>query len=146
LADAVPLNEGGEIAGQESSSRGQLRQVEVAAAVDLDEHGASPGGDAHVPGLHGQARQVGGGLEETPFKSSAKKVEISVGELIDKLTILQIKAERIGDADKRANVRSAKGSLGHRNAAPGTLLAGARGWPPLRDSLMRPRRLFEPSW
>ncbi len=106
LADAVPLNEGGEIAGQESSSRGQLRQVEVAADVDLDDHGP-PGGDGHVPGLHGQARQVGGGLEETPFKNSAKKVEISVGELIDMLTILQIKAERIGDADKRANVRIA---------------------------------------
>ena len=103
----MPLNEGGEIAGQESSSRSQLRQVEVAADVDLDEHGASPGGDGHVPGLHGRARQVGGGLEETPFKNSAKKVEISVGELIDKLTILQIRAERIGDADKRANVRIA---------------------------------------
>ncbi len=35
------------------------------------------------------------------------KVEISAGELIDKLTILQIKAERIGDPDKRANVRIA---------------------------------------
>ena len=35
------------------------------------------------------------------------KVEISAGELIDKLTILQIKAERIGDPDKLANVRIA---------------------------------------
>ncbi len=33
------------------------------------------------------------------------KVEISAGELIDKLTILQIKAERMGDPDKLANVR-----------------------------------------
>ncbi len=35
------------------------------------------------------------------------KVDISAGELVDKLTILQIKAERIGDPDKRANVRIA---------------------------------------
>lgn len=33
------------------------------------------------------------------------KVEVSVGEFLDKLTILQIKAERIRDADKLANVR-----------------------------------------
>ena len=32
------------------------------------------------------------------------KVPVSVGELIDKLVILEIKAERIGDAGKRANV------------------------------------------
>jgi uncharacterized coiled-coil DUF342 family protein len=35
------------------------------------------------------------------------KVEISAGELIDKLTILQIKAERIEDPKKLANVRTA---------------------------------------
>lgn len=32
-------------------------------------------------------------------------VPISVGELLDKLTILRIKADRIGDPDKVANVR-----------------------------------------
>ena len=32
------------------------------------------------------------------------KVPVSVGELVDKLVILEIKAERIGDAGKRANV------------------------------------------
>jgi Family of unknown function (DUF6165) len=31
-------------------------------------------------------------------------VPISAGELIDKITILQIKSERIGDVEKRANV------------------------------------------
>jgi hypothetical protein len=31
--------------------------------------------------------------------------EVSVGEFLDKLTILQIKSERIGDAAKLANVR-----------------------------------------
>jgi hypothetical protein len=33
------------------------------------------------------------------------QVPVSFGELIDKITILQIKAERITDAAKRANVR-----------------------------------------
>ena len=32
------------------------------------------------------------------------EIEISYGELIDKITILEIKFERIADADKRANV------------------------------------------
>jgi hypothetical protein len=32
------------------------------------------------------------------------RVPVSVGELVDKLVILEIKAERIGDAGKRANV------------------------------------------
>jgi hypothetical protein len=33
-------------------------------------------------------------------------VPVSYGELIDKITILEIKAERIGDAGKLANVRT----------------------------------------
>ena len=32
-------------------------------------------------------------------------IEVSPGELIDKLTILEIKAERIGDAEKLSNVK-----------------------------------------
>ncbi|MCI0400182.1 MAG: DUF6165 family protein [Gammaproteobacteria bacterium] len=32
-------------------------------------------------------------------------VPISIGELIDKITVLEIKMERIGDASKRKNVR-----------------------------------------
>ncbi len=32
------------------------------------------------------------------------RIEIAPGELIDKITILEIKAERIVDAEKRANV------------------------------------------
>jgi len=35
----------------------------------------------------------------------ALKVEVSVGELLDKITILEIKSERIDDAAKVANVR-----------------------------------------
>ena len=34
------------------------------------------------------------------------RVPISPGELLDKITILQIKSERIGDPDKVANVRT----------------------------------------
>lgn len=36
---------------------------------------------------------------------------VSIGELIDKITILEIKAERIGDATKLANVRTELGGL-----------------------------------
>ena len=32
-------------------------------------------------------------------------IPVSAGELMDKITILQVKAERIGDAAKEANVR-----------------------------------------
>ena len=35
---------------------------------------------------------------------TAVKVEISPGELIDRITILEIKAARIGDETKRANI------------------------------------------
>lgn len=37
---------------------------------------------------------------------SQLSVPVSHGELIDKITILEIKSERIGDAAKRANVRT----------------------------------------
>lgn len=36
---------------------------------------------------------------------------ISIGELYDKITILRIKAERLGDEQKRANVRVELGKL-----------------------------------
>ncbi|MEM6623722.1 MAG: DUF6165 family protein [Pseudomonadota bacterium] len=36
---------------------------------------------------------------------STVTIEIAPGELIDKITILQIKSERIADSDKLANVR-----------------------------------------
>ncbi|MGD9729060.1 MAG: DUF6165 family protein [Gammaproteobacteria bacterium] len=39
------------------------------------------------------------------------KIEVSCGELIDKLTILRIKEQRITDAAKLANVRLELGSL-----------------------------------
>lgn len=39
------------------------------------------------------------------------KVELSVGELLDKLVILQIKSERITDADKLKNINHEKDVL-----------------------------------
>ncbi len=39
------------------------------------------------------------------IKGLTVSIEISPGELIDKVTILEIKAARIGDAEKLANVR-----------------------------------------
>ena len=41
----------------------------------------------------------------------ALKVEVSVGELLDKITILEIKSERITDAGKLANVNKELASL-----------------------------------
>lgn len=37
--------------------------------------------------------------------ATAVTIEVSPGELIDKITILEIKTQRIADEDKRANVR-----------------------------------------
>lgn len=39
------------------------------------------------------------------------KIEISVGELLDKITILQIKAERISDTAKLENIEKELGVL-----------------------------------
>jgi len=39
------------------------------------------------------------------------EVSVSLGELLDKLTILQIKADRISDPDKLANIRRELDSL-----------------------------------
>ncbi len=44
-------------------------------------------------------------------------VEIAPGELIDKITILEIKAERIADAGKRANVLVELATLSDARAA-----------------------------
>lgn len=38
-------------------------------------------------------------------------IPISPGELLDKITILEIKSERISDADKKANVKNELGML-----------------------------------
>jgi len=43
---------------------------------------------------------------ETPRQAGTVTVEVSVGELIDKLTILQIKSERVGDSGKLRNIRN----------------------------------------
>lgn len=41
----------------------------------------------------------------------ALKVEVSVGELLDKITILEIKAERVSDPDKLTNINTELESL-----------------------------------
>lgn len=46
-------------------------------------------------------------------------VPISVGELLDKITILEIKAERIADADKLAHVEAELALLAERRDALG---------------------------
>ena len=48
------------------------------------------------------------------------RIEVAPGELIDKITILEIKAERIGDADKLANV------LAERETLTGALTAAVK--------------------
>ena len=53
-------------------------------------------------------------------------VEIPAGELIDKITILEIKAERIGDAGKLANIRAELSTLADtrdRFLAPSAVLS-----------------------
>ena len=45
------------------------------------------------------------------------RVEIAPGELIDRITILEIKAERIADAGKRANVLAELATLSDARAA-----------------------------
>lgn len=44
-------------------------------------------------------------MPSTEAKGPAITVEISPGELLDKISILEIKSERIGDAEKLANIR-----------------------------------------
>jgi hypothetical protein len=56
--------------------------------------------------------------------------EISAGELIDKLTILELKLDHIADADKRANVERERESLAAtlaRELAEAEALRGLRG-------------------
>jgi hypothetical protein len=67
-------------------------------------------------------------------------VEVSAGELIDKITILQIKSERIADPAKLANVRrelAVLAAVRDREVAPSAELAG------LADEL---RQLNEALW
>lgn len=66
---------------------------------------------------------------------------VSYGELIDKITILEIKAERIGDPAKQANIRRELGALDRvREGA----LAATPELAALRDELAAVnRRLWE---
>jgi hypothetical protein len=51
------------------------------------------------------------GSSGRPFQPPPVRVEISAGELIDKITILQIKSQRIRDAAKLANVHAELATL-----------------------------------
>jgi tetratricopeptide (TPR) repeat protein len=65
-------------------------------------------------------------LAQTP-RAGAIRVEIAPGELIDKITILQIKSERIADPAKLANVRRELAELTEvcdREVAPSAELTG----------------------
>ncbi len=56
------------------------------------------------------------------------QVEVPAGELIDKITILEIKAERISDASKQANIQAELATLNEtrdRAMAPSRELADA---------------------
>jgi hypothetical protein len=67
-------------------------------------------------------------------------VPVSFGELIDKITILEIKAERIGDAAKVANVRT---ELDMLNATWATHAASATD---IGDERARLRAVNEALW
>ena len=64
----------------------------------------------------------------------ARRVEvpISVGELVDKVTILEIKSEKIPDAGKRANIRRELDALA---AVLAPLLAATPALAPLKAEL-----------
>ncbi len=68
------------------------------------------------------------------------RVEVSPGELIDKITILEIKAERIADPDKLANVQRELRSL---TATREEALAPS---PELDDLTAKLRRINERLW
>ena len=68
------------------------------------------------------------------------EVPVSAGELVDKLTILEIKSERIGEAAKLVNVRRELAGL---TAIVGPLLAAQTALGPLKSSL---RAVNETLW
>ena len=68
------------------------------------------------------------------------EVPVSAGELVDKVTILEIKSERIGDAAKLANVRRELAGL---SAIIDPLIATNKALAPLKSSL---RAVNETLW
>jgi len=68
------------------------------------------------------------------------EVPVSAGELVDKVTILEIKSERIADAGKLANVRRELAGL---SAITDPLLKANAGLAPLKASL---RAINETLW
>jgi len=68
-----------------------------------------PGGRQSVSG--NQPSAVASGVSKADSSAKAVTVEVAPGELIDKITILQIKAEFITDPDKLRNVRAELAAL-----------------------------------
>jgi len=68
------------------------------------------------------------------------EVPVSAGELVDKITILEIKAERITDAAKNANVRRELAALGP------VLAPLMRGQPALAELKTTLREINEALW
>ncbi|MBX9773204.1 MAG: hypothetical protein K2Y71_02235 [Xanthobacteraceae bacterium] len=68
------------------------------------------------------------------------EVPISVGELVDKVTILEIKSEKIADAGKRGNIRRELDAL---TAVLKPVLAATPGITPLKAEL---RAVNETLW
>ena len=67
-------------------------------------------------------------------------VPVSFGELIDKLTILEIKSARIEDVDKLGNVRHELGELGD------TWIVAAAELPDISDARARLKLINEQLW
>ena len=57
-------------------------------------------------GLRADGRRAAQGRARPRFRRRSVAIEAAPGELIDKITILEIKAERIGDPEKLRNVRT----------------------------------------
>ena len=117
------LGHGGGAPGRGAGGAGVGAAVDVGElAVDARARGqpvvsddaALPPGDAArlAAGLRadgGRAAGTGAGHDEGPV---AVAIDVAPGELIDKLTILEIKAERIRDPEKLAHVRHERGAAG----------------------------------
>ncbi len=63
-----------------------------------------PAGRGKGSELQGERTPMVQSLLRVPLMAASIKVEISPGELVDKLTILEIKLQRIEDASKQANI------------------------------------------
>jgi hypothetical protein len=71
-------------------------------------------------------------MSEKPEATSRIEIAVSAGELVDKVTILEIKAERIPDASRQANIRRELAALAAKLAS---YLASEPGLSKLKSDL-----------